>query len=182
MLKRHGRLAALLMFLVSIFAGVGLLVAQVNGPAESGDDGAFLKNAALGSAWRVDLGNIAAKQTATKEVRDFAAHTVNRYSLLGRQLDELAGKKGITLPRRLDEVRQNTTAYMAGRKGAALDREYVSAVADDLAGDLKSFRREARSGKDPDVRAFASATMKMLEEDLNRAERLLKELPQPILK
>ena len=178
---RHSRLIAAIVFVACLLMGVGLLVAGSESPGND-DESAFLGGAAVRFAWIVDLSAIAAKQTATKEVNDYAGHVGGRYSARGKELKELAGKKKIVISADIDDVRQNTTAYMAGRRGAALDREYVSAVADELSGGLKRFRREARTGRDGEIRKFAAAMLKEMEEDLARAERILKDLPQPILK
>ena len=179
---RHRKLFIISALLTSLFVGVGLLVAQVNPSPEGSDQAKFLKSAALGAAWRTDLSRIAVKQTATRDVTEFATLMISRGTALGKELDLLAAKKNVVLSRQYDGLHQNTLAYMSGRQGAALDREYVSAAADDLALDIRIFKRESASGKDPEIKAFAASAVKDMEEDLRRAERLLKELPQPILK
>jgi hypothetical protein len=71
---------------------------------------------------------------------------------------------------------------MSRQKGAGLDREYTSMIADDLTRDMKDLRSTILYTQDPDVRAFAEKTLKKLEEDRSRIDSILMNLPMPVLK
>ena len=182
MAQRYRKRVTVLALLAGLLSGVGLLIAQVDTPMEPRDEVVFLQSAALGCLWRVESGTVAARQGAAEAAKSFGQHMVTRYSGLGREVATLAWKKGIGLPGKLDRSQQSTLEYMAKQRGAGIDREYVSMMADDLSGDLKNFKRASRQAQDPDIQAFAARAVRGLEEDLSLAERVLRDLPQPILK
>jgi putative membrane protein len=165
------------------FVAASLLnTAQAGNAAEIEDDATFLHKAYLNCLWKMESGKIAAKQTETTNVKNFALLLIAHSSILDSDLAQWINKKGIGLQRELDSTQKNTLVYMSRQRGAAIDREYMSMTADDLSADVKSFQRAARQGKDPEIKAFAEKTLKGLKEDLVLAERILRNLPPPVLK
>ena len=55
---------------------------------------------------------------------------------------------------------------------AEFDRAYMKAMAHDHDKDVKAFRKEADSGKDPDVKAWAATTLPTLQEHQQQAKQL----------
>ena len=53
--------------------------------------------------------------------------------------------------------------------GAAFDRAYMKAMVDDHVKDVSEFKKEAKSGTDPEVKAWAAKTLPTLEEHLKMA-------------
>ena len=53
--------------------------------------------------------------------------------------------------------------------GAAFDRGYMRAMVADHVADVNEFKMEAKSGKDPDVKAWAAKTLPTLEDHLKQA-------------
>ena len=57
-------------------------------------------------------------------------------------------------------------------QGAAFDREYARMMVKDHEEDVALFRKEAQSGKDADLKAYAQKTLPTLEEHLQMAKQL----------
>jgi putative membrane protein len=165
------------------FVLVSLLnTAQTGNSSEVEDDADFLRKAFLNCLWKVESGKIAAKQTETTNVKNFALLLIVHSSILDSELAQWMTKKGIGPQREFDSTQKNTLVYLSRQRGAAIDREYMSMTADDLSTDVKNFQRAARQAKDPEIKAFAEKTVKGLKEDLVMAERILRNLPPPVLK
>ncbi len=63
---------------------------------------------------------------------------------------------------------------LASKSGADFDKEFVSYMVKDHKQDIKMFQKEAQDAKDPDVRAFASQHVAILQQHLDRADSLSK--------
>lgn len=181
--KGYSRQRAFIVGLLAVyFLGTGMLVAQVGKQMDGQDDGAFLRRASATLIWRIEAGRIAGAQGSAKAVRDFGSHIAASYGEVEAKLASLAEQKNVTITRRLDETYLNTLRYMSNQKGAELDREYMVMTADDLSADERQYRQAILYTRDPDVSAFAAQTLKKLEEDRRWADRIIGNLPLPVLK
>jgi putative membrane protein len=150
-------------------------------PAQ-GDDMRFVQGAANNSLWKMNLGNLAKKQAASREVKEFGATMATDHGQYYRELNRLAAGKGVALTTDPDLVRKNTFTFLAQEYGAAFDRNYISLMIDDNQRDLSLYRQEAEKGRDGEIRAFAAGIIKKLEAYIRAAERILSDLPKPVLK
>jgi putative membrane protein len=86
------------------------------------------------------------------------------------ELKTLAQNKNITLPTELDPHEKAVRDRLSKLSGPSFDRAYMQAMLADHRKDVNEFRRESTSGKDPDIKAFASKTLPTLEEHLKLAQ------------
>ena len=56
--------------------------------------------------------------------------------------------------------------------GAAFDREYMKHMVADHKKDVSDFQKQARSGKDAEVKAYAAKTLRTLQDHLRMAQTL----------
>ena len=61
---------------------------------------------------------------------------------------------------------------IASKNGTEFDREYARMMVEDHQKDIAAFEREASSGSDPDVKAFAMETLPTLRAHLQAAQTL----------
>jgi putative membrane protein len=172
--------------LKTVFAYLFLLVfpalAQA-GPSNGNDvEISFLRQAYLNSLWKLETGKIAARQTETTNVKNFAQLMVSHSSMLCDELSLQMKKKGITPPKEFDSAQKNTLVYLSHQRGAGIDREYMSMAGDDLANDLNHYRKALPQLKDPDLRILAEKALKGFKEDSALADRILRSIPPPVLK
>jgi len=129
----------------------------------------FIRKAAEGGKAEVELGKLAQEKAASPEVKQFGERMVNDHSKANDQLKEVAQKEGVTLPTKLDAKDAATKARLEKLSGEAFDRAYMKDMVADHKTDVAEFEREARSGSDPDLKAFAQKTLPTLREHLRMA-------------
>jgi putative membrane protein len=54
--------------------------------------------------------------------------------------------------------------------GATFDKSYIKGMMQDHQEDIQEFETEANSGKDPDAKAFAAASLPMLKAHLKKIQ------------
>src|SRR6478672_8230657 len=133
-------------------------------------DHAFVTQAAKGGLAEVQLGQLAADKASSDEVKKFGQRMVTDHSKANDELKSLAQSKNVTLPTDLDPKDKATHDRLAKLSGAAFDRAYMQHMLADHRKDVNEFKKESTSGKDSDVKAWASKTLPTLEEHLKLAQ------------
>ena len=133
-------------------------------------DQTFVTKAAAGGLAEVELGKLAQQKGSTEEVKNFGQRMVTDHGKANDELKSIAQKKNITLPTSLDAHDQATRDRLAKLSGPAFDRAYMRTMLTDHRKDVNEFKHESTSGKDPDIKAFASNTLPTLEDHLKQAQ------------
>lgn len=136
----------------------------------SAADLAFAKEAARGGLAEVDLGNMAKDKASSGDVKQFGDKMVTDHSKANDELKSLAEQKNVTLPSSIAAKDKATETRLSKLSGDAYDKAYMRDMVTDHEHDVAAFRKEAKSGKDPDLKAFASKTLPTLEEHLKLAK------------
>lgn len=132
----------------------------------------FMIKAAQGGMGEVVLGQLALAHASRAGVKQFGRRMVNDHTKANAQLMQVAAKQGVTLPAAPGPEEQATKARLARLSGTAFDRAYVSDMVQDHEKDVADFQKEAHSGKDPAVKAFAAKTLPTLQMHLQMARAL----------
>jgi putative membrane protein len=135
-----------------------------------GADSAFVTKAAIGGMAEVKLGQLATQKASNADVKSFAQQMVDDHGKANDELKQLASKKGVTLPTDIDAKHQATYDRLSKLSGAEFDRAYMQEMVSDHRTDVNEFRRESKSGADPDVKGWAAKTLPTLEHHLQMAE------------
>jgi putative membrane protein len=143
-----------------------LVVLPLCAVAATGPDASFYKHAAQGGISEVELGNLALKKSEDPAVKEFAARMVKDHSEANDKLRSVADSKNITLPMKASVGEMATKAKLDVLSGSTFDKSYIKAMVKDHEEDVAEFRREAKSGQDPDAKAFAASTLPTLREHL----------------
>lgn len=133
-------------------------------------DQKFIIEAARGGMAEVELGKLAADKASSDQVKQFGQRMVSDHGKANDELKTIAGGKNITLPTDLDAKDKALHDRLSKLSGAQFDRAYMQAMVRDHRKDVNEFKRESTSGKDADVKAFASKTLPTLEEHLKLAQ------------
>lgn len=133
-------------------------------------DKSFALKAAQGGMTEVQLGQLAGDKAASQEVKDFGSKMVTDHGKANDELKSIAGTKGITLPDKLDAKHQAMVDKLSGLSGAAFDKAYVEAMVTAHKKDHALFSKEASSGKDSDIKAFAAKTDETVKMHLSMIE------------
>lgn len=123
----------------------------------SAADKDFMMNAAKGGMMEVEMGKMAAQSAQNADVKKFGNRMVTDHSKANSELMALAKEEGVSLP----------GAKSPGKWKS--DKDYIDAMVKDHTADLAEFQKEAKSGTDPDVKAFAAKGAKMVSTHLKLA-------------
>lgn len=136
----------------------------------SADDRHFATRAAEAGMGEVELGKLAEQKAENKQVKQFGARMVHDHSQANDRLKQIAATGNMTLPMRLETSAQKDLDKLTKLSGEQFDRAYISKQVSGHEKLIKEFKKEAQSGKDADLRAFASNTLPTLEEHLQLAK------------
>jgi len=104
----------------------------------------------------------AEKQGKSADVKRIGARMVADHTKANKELTGLANRKGVTF---------DTRGVRAQNIGAAdFDRQYLKLLEMEHKNDIAEFQREAKSGDDRDVKAWAAKTLPTLQEHLAMVE------------
>ena len=135
------------------------------------EDIEFILDAAKGGMAEVELGKLAADRAQNDEVKKFAQRMVDDHSKANDQLKQIAESKGIKIPTETEAKQKALMQRLEKLQGPAFDRAYMNAMVNDHVKDVSEFKKEANSGRDSQVKSFASSTLPTLEEHLQQAKQ-----------
>ena len=92
----------------------------------------------------------------------------------------LAASKNITLPDSITNRQQKEKDRLQKKKGDAFDEAYINLMTADHKKDLREFEKEADNGTNPDIKAFASDNLKILQKHLDSAANIQKVVSKKI--
>ncbi len=120
----------------------------------------------------VKLSELAAKNAAAKNVKDFAKIMVKDHSAAGKELSAMAAGKGMALPATLGEKNQKTYDDMAKKTGKDFDKAYMDQMVSDHKDAVSDFEGMAKDSKDADVKAWATKTLPALMHHMDMAKAI----------
>ena len=156
--------------LALVAAGLLGLAATQASAALSGPDRTFAQKAAEGGLAEVALGQLAQQNADSQQVKDFGQKMVTDHSAANQELQQIAQQENLTLPTEPDSKDQALQKRLSAMKGSAFDAAYARDMVKDHQQDVADFKREAQSGKDPALKAFAQKTLPVIQEHLQMAE------------
>lgn len=133
-------------------------------------DKAFVEKAAVGGMAEVQMGKMAQQKGSSDQVKQFGGRMVDDHSKANDELKQIASAKGIALPTDLDAKHKSKMDKMEKLSGAQFDRAYMDEMVADHKQDVAEFKKQASSGKDSELKAFAAKTLPTLEDHLKMAQ------------
>jgi putative membrane protein len=150
--------------------------APTTGKAAATADAQFVRQAAEGGMMEVAKGKLAAHKGSHEGVKQFGQRMVDDHTKANDELKSIAGGKNITLPGESPKPMQAAMAKLEKLDGAAFDRAYVDDQVRDHEKTIALFEREAKGGKDAELKAFAEKTLPTLKEHLTAVRDLKSKL------
>lgn len=135
-------------------------------------DATFAMKAAQGGMAEVQMGQLAAQQGESADVKAFGQKMVDDHSKANDQLKGVAQQENMTLPTSLNAKDQAEYTKLQNLKGAAFDKEYVRDMVKDHEEDVKEFQKESTSGSDPQIKNFATETLPVLQQHLSMIKNI----------
>jgi putative membrane protein len=168
-----------------VFAG-GLIAAACVLPAiATSPDSAFAQKAMVAGMEELDLASMALGKTTNADVLSFATRMQTDHHKANQQLQGIAKSEGIQLPQ---SVKSDVIApqYISDEQklksltGKQFDNGYIRQQIAAHKQAIALFQKEAQSGKDPRLVAFAKKSLPMLKQHLALAQQVQKKLPSGI--
>ena len=156
------RFSVLTLMVASLsFAGLALAQESPAGKSSSlsAKDRTFIHKAAKGGMMEVAMGNLAAQNGQSDDVKSFGKRMVTDHSKANEELKSIAAKKGVKLPSKEPSGKWSS------------DKAYMDMMVKDHEKDLAEFQEEASTGTDPDVKKFSEDTAKVVQEHLDLAKQ-----------
>jgi putative membrane protein len=172
----------------AIAAAAAIAIPPSTQPADTGAttrpissaDRAFIDQAARGGLSEVTLGRLAAQRAVNPQVKQLGQMMVDDHSQANSELLSLAMDRGLKPPKEMEPDSQALSGQLNLAKGADFDRTYVNAMVDDHRKDVDAFKKEADSGEDTVIKAWANRMLPTLQHHLSMAEDLQRSLNQPL--
>ncbi len=130
----------------------------------------FLRSAAEDQLMRTKLGDLAAKQSASKPVQTFAI-SLRKDAGEGEELKKLASEMQCSLPQMLNVEQTALLKRLARLKGDKFDKAWMTTVIQAQQKEITDFEEGARS-KDGRMKALAQNAMPPLSEHLLLAKKI----------
>lgn len=144
-------------------------------------DRAFMEKAGMSDKAEIQLSQIAQQKATREDVKQFAGRMVQDHTRTSEELKSIAGKHNVSLPTALDRKHQQAVEKLQGMvAGADFDRQYLKLLLDDHQKAVSLFRTEAKSGRNPEAKAFAAKTLPALEEHLQMLQAMSKGAGKPM--
>jgi putative membrane protein len=128
-----------------------------------GGDRSFVDKAATGGMAEVTLSKLAMDKGQSTEVKQFARKMVEDHSKANMELKQIAEKKNLGVPAKLDDKHQMVYDKLAKLAGPDFDREYMRVMAADHDDAVKLFKEQSENGQDPELKSFAMKTLPVIE-------------------
>lgn len=140
-------------------------VAHATAADLSHSDRSFFDKAAKGGMKEVAVSQAVLSKLGTPSAQQFAQTMITDHSKANYELQQLAARKGVTLP-------EDDTAKLSkkwGEKTKDVEEDYFDEMVDDHQDAVKLFEKAAKSD-DPDIAAFAQKTLPTLQHHLDMAK------------
>jgi putative membrane protein len=137
-----------------------------------GGDAMFVQKASAAGAAEVALGKLGQSQGQSDQVKQFGAQMVKDHTSANDELSSIASEKGLTVATEPSAKDVAAAKAIGAKQGAAFDAAFSKKMLMDHKQAVALFTKEADSGKDSDLKAFAAKTLPTLKHHLEMAQSL----------
>ena len=109
-------------------------------------------------------GQLAAQKGASADVKQFGQRMVDDHSKANDELKGWASSNSVTLPTEIGKQHQAMQDRLSKLEGEAFDRAYMSHMVPAHAKAVAATQRQAKSGMNADLKAWAAKTLPTLQE------------------
>ncbi|WBY02586.1 DUF4142 domain-containing protein [Ramlibacter tataouinensis] len=136
-------------------------------------DRKFIQEAAESGMAEVQAAKLASAKASDPEVKKFAEMLVEQHTRSNEELAQLAKSKAIELPATAPRAQRKEVEDLGKKTGAEFDRQFVREVGiKDHEKDIKKFQNASKDVKDPELKAYVTKTLPVLQEHLAQAKQL----------
>ena len=144
--------------------------AAVNGNTLSAMDRGFMMMAAKDGMREVHMGQMAAQQGQSAEIKKLGNMILSDHTKANSQLMEIATKRGVKLDTR------HKMDKMSKKDMENFDQAWLTMMVTEHQKDIAAFQRQAQGNGDPEVKAFAKKTLPVLQKHLKAVQAAQKKM------
>jgi len=138
----------------------------------SAADRAFIAMVSQGGMFEVNAGQLAADQGDKQDIKDQGATEAHDHKLVGDKLKSIASDAGVTFPDSLNPTFQKELDDLKALSGNAFDMAYLKDMEVIHAKDGAAFAKEAASGSNSKLKAFATETHRIVVRHIGELKAL----------
>lgn len=136
-------------------------------------DQAFVTKASGAGMYEVEISKLAADKASDPAIKEFAQMMVTDHTKANDELKQLAESKNAQVAPGVPKDKQAIIDKMSKLDGAKFDKAYHAQVGlKDHKADIALFNKEAKSGTDADLKAWADKTLPTLKTHLEHAQAI----------
>ena len=140
--------------------------------AGSEADKEFLGKAIAAQIAEIKLGELAQRNAASADVKNFAKTMVADHTKVRDALLERAKVAKLAVVQGLEGGYKDKVERLSKLEGAAFDREYMKTMVEDHQHAVKAFEKHATSATDPELRKLLTDTLPRVREHLKHAQEI----------
>jgi putative membrane protein len=151
---------------------------QKKADMKAGSDQHFVEAAAQTDMVEANLGQLAATNAESQQVKDLAQTLVTDHTSDYAQLKMAAQQGNLRVPEAIDSAHDKAMIDPFQKlQGAAFDKKYVQEMVAGHTKALAEYKKVAATAKDPNIKAYAETAIPVLEKHLAAAKDLEKAKP-----
>ncbi|HYD77939.1 DUF4142 domain-containing protein [Ramlibacter sp.] len=136
-------------------------------------DRKFMQEAAESGMYELQAAKLASTKASDPEVKKYAEMLVEQHTKSSEELAQLAQAKGVELPATAPRSKRKDVEDLGKKQGAEFDKEFMKEVGIQAhEKDIKKFQEASKDVKDPELKAWATKTLPVLQEHLAQAKQL----------
>jgi len=135
-------------------------------------DKMFLRSAVATNLAQVQMGQLAATNAASPEVKELGQKLANDRKKLNVSMTQVADSIGVRVPKNLTKSDIAEYERLKALSGPAFDKEYLSCVVREHHEGLRDFRVESQTTTDPDLKLAVEQGAMVLRDNLGTVRRL----------
>ena len=140
----------------------------------SAADKAFVAKVSQGGMYEVKLGTLAETHGATQDVQDSGNTEAHDHIQVGDKLKSIMEANGMEFPKELNAEFQGRLDKMSDLPKGKFDAAYLADMRKVHDADGAAFAKEAKSGSNPALKAFAAETYRIVQRHLGELNAKVK--------
>ena len=129
-------------------------------------DKAFVAKVSQGGMYEVKLGQLAETKATAQDVKDSGNTEAHDHQSVGEKLKSIVEANGMSFPSGLNSEFQARLDKISALPAEQFDAAYIADMKKIHMADGAAFAQEARAGTNPDLKAFAAETYRIVQRHL----------------
>jgi putative membrane protein len=124
----------------------------------------------------VQLGELAQKNAASADVKEFARMMVQDHTRAGKKLEEVAQRENVEREDKSDNDARDDVQKLSKLSGRDFDKEYIDMMVKDHKDAVDALQDQAENADHADVKTWAAETLPRIKHHLEVAQQLQNQL------